>query len=298
MRDKRIKRCHDASEFRLELCADDVSGGEEFVVYPEVEGGVSEEEVVKVFIGVYDGTAPVRVVYNGFLFNGIRSRYREKDEREPKILNMVVKYFLYINPGLGKEGVVKLAKHVHRYFTKDSEYEEVLRLVKKLWGYDDLGVLFEGEGDLVSDKVLFFKRGTIMPGEVKRKMGLDTRFMRHSYLTGEIIHNAANSAIENSPKWLKVSHGLVVKESMGKVKTVRTVKKHIKPVTISLLEIANESRYFKQEPVSRKFEEFCNKYLKDESKVFTLDGLVEEFKIGKNTAVEFSKKLVEIREKQ
>jgi len=266
--DKRIKQVL-PGEFRSVLCLEDIREDIAFgEYYPmAVPSGGTERVLVLADMPI---KTPYMRKYFGLKIKGLSD----------PLLKQAVSEFLYFNPGIDMEGIRKMTTFFVRYLILKSPiitFETVLPVIE--------GVIRNPvKIHLLADTVVLFQRGSLIPAAERKTMSLQTRSLRNSKLTGEIIHNATQTVIETIPPALVVTQRKVLEESknQGKhIKSKHTMNKHIKPETKMLMDEANLGRYFRTEKSLQKYRKFLA------LPAMSMDRYAAELGVSKTTVAKF-----------
>lgn len=231
-------------QFRTSFCVEDIdekiSFGETIML--TTPAGTQEKSLLLVDM-------PLRTPYMR-LYYGVKI----KSLKDP-MLKKAVADFMFFNPGIDQIGIGKMVQFMVRYLfvQKDNiSYETVYPLVYEM-------SLNPKEARLISDVVVLFQRGSMIPPAERRTISYQARSVRSSKLLGEVIHNATLAVIDKLNPHLMLTKPIVLEETKehGKeIKSVRTLDAHLKPETQEIFEVANIGRYFKTEKSLKKYKKF------------------------------------------
>jgi hypothetical protein len=209
------------------------------------------------------------------------------------IIERCVKDLVFLNPRISDSGICKMVVWMGSYmvgsvkegdgFKKAVSYEELLPVVSNFcFKYSG------GDVDIIeTNKVILYKRESLLTKEDKVKYSNIYRSQRISFLKGEIIHEGAIIASKIIDRLLKINKPLVLKYSED-INSIVVLNRYIEPRTISFLEDENNNRYLKSELSYNKYLEFIEMY--DGKK--SLDRYTHALGISKSTAVEFKNLLL------
>ena len=304
------------NEFRTHLTSNDVILNDVIAEAIFVEGGylkdsdgykikdlsaedrVLIEEEVYTFVG-----SPIVVPSMPYMFYGGKLRGIDSVK-----LYYAVRDFTFLNPLIGKGGLIKMSKHIHRHLVYWEHMEtpsislsdltkEVIRIHYSL----DLSNL-----DIVeTNKVVLFKHHSLFDVECKKRISNLYRYSRHVALTLDLLYNGAIYAVENTPRLLKVSNpkvkesismyvddynkknkkqGLDLAPMSNTLKSDNTYYKYLarSPKTKKYLDLNNADRIFKTDLTYEKYLQFL-----DIDIDYTLDKFAKELEVSKSTIIIF-----------
>ena len=243
MKDSRILKLR-KGEFRSKLAIEDVKL--EGVDIFELQNPHGRTEKVVSCI-----ENPIKIPY----INYFGSKITHKDD--PYLMSLVFD-LMYLNKGIDPLGVKKMIEFIIRRAVKwignkpMLKFEDIEETVKS---YVRMSEKMSYEP--LSDVIVLFERSTMLTPEERRSISLQCRSERNSNLHGALIHNAAITAIDLTKEQLIITRPRVLQQvTKNKIKTIRTLNKHMRNDTIKLLEKANVGRLFNSEKSMEKFEKF------------------------------------------
>jgi hypothetical protein len=261
-------------DFRSKLTLDDVK--HEGIKIYQIDNTFGRSENIGVCI-----ENPIKITYINFY----RSKITKKTDT---YLQELVEDLMYFNYNIDMGGVKKMVTFLVNKCVKHVDDEPCLK-------YEDIygTVLFHIKAsrqklpNLLSDVVVLFEKGTMLTSEERRAISLQTRALRGHMLNGELIHNAAITAIKLAKAQLNITRPRVLEQVEDrKIKTVVTLNKYIREDTVALLSKANVERHFKTERSLEKFKIFLTL-----PETMSLDEIARELEISKGTVVMFKKLL-------
>lgn len=245
VRDSRIARVQ-ANNFRVSIGYEDI--------YPafisdviQQENPYNRNESVALFID-----DPIRVpsvsIYYRAKITGIQ---------DPYLVELCTK-LVYLNENINEFGIKGLTTYVVNHFVAmDGAYPAVSHEAMFAYLMENLQLHEYRNIDAMVDMVVVYSKNSLLDTKTKILLSNKMRVLRSSKLSGELIHNAAIAAIEELHIKLQITNPRVLERvDEHSIKTVRTLKKHMRKDTQAVLEEENRTRVFKTTKVLEKFEAF------------------------------------------
>lgn len=169
----------------------------------------------------------------------------------------LVEDLMYFNQGIDDRGIRKMVEYIVRNVIYKGEGNIPVISYEDLYPKVAAYCKAEHSYDIIADKIIFFEKDSMLTTEQKRAMAVSARSTRHSILKGEIIHNAALTAINIGDYRLQITKPRILGQvDKNKIRTVRTLNKHIREDTEKLISKHNRERIFKTEKSLEKFKAF------------------------------------------
>lgn len=194
---------------------------------------------------------PIKITYINY--HGSKITHK----KDPYLMELVDD-LMFFNPTISEIGIKKMIQFIISRCAKRYDNVPVLKyedIYDTVVAYTKAALMKQPK--LLTDVIVLFEENTMLEAEERRSISLQARSMRGSMLNGELIHNAAITAIKLTKGKLRITRPRVLERVEDKrIKTVRTLNKHIREDTVDLLTKANEKRYFIMESSANKYKKF------------------------------------------
>ena len=259
-------------QFRSKLCFEDVRK-EGMDIYQVTN---KYNRVEKVAIGVH---SPIKIPFVNFYRNKI------SNVKDTYLLELV-EDMMFFNIGIDPLGIKKMTEFLLKRVVRHVDGFPVISfeaLHPKVEAYVQASMYKQFV--LLTDAIVFFETQTMLSSEERREISVGARSTRGNILNGELIHNAAITAIKVTQRQLQITKPRVLEQvDDHKIKTVATLTRHIRQDTVDLLTKANTERHFKTEATLEKYQ----KFLELPQGILTRDA-ADKLKVSLSTINQFKK---------
>jgi hypothetical protein len=273
-----------SSGFRPKLSVQDVKigFGDEVEIFSSNES-LSNDDVQYSEKALLFLDKPICVPNMNYLF------VRKLNSLKDNMLERLVRDLMFLNPSLSGQGANTMTSWILGFFVASGEdgkkvitYEQLLpKVIFLCEKYEG------GDVDIIeSNKVILYKKESLLTPDNKRWYSNYYRNKRMSYLRGEIIHEAAILASKIEHRLLKISKPIVL-DHANEINNMKALNKHIEERTIRFLEDENKYKPLVSRKTTEKFDLFKKVYQEG----VPLDFYTKELSVSKCTAVAFKKLL-------
>ena len=189
--------------------------------------------------------------------------YRKPAGRSGTMLMLLLRRLVYLNPGIDAVGLKLLTSSIIPTFVAFQGNEPVLNHHEFVLKYREVEGSLYNRGwfpeEVPSDMVVAYPYDSELTTVDRKRISSANRIDRMKGLYGEMIHNAAEIAIEQKSKYLQVGKASLLpytRQGSPPVRTMRTLEKHIELRTEVMLEESDSSGDFKTVKTVSKYLEY------------------------------------------
>lgn len=189
--------------------------------------------------------------------------YRKPAGKSGTMLMLLLRRLVYLNPGIDAIGLKLLTSNVIPAFVLFQGNEPTLNHEEFVLKYREVEGSLYSRGwlpeEIPSDMVVAYPYDSELTTMDKKRISSANRVARMKGLYGEMIHNAAEIAIEQKSKYLQVGKASLLpytRQGSPPVKTMRTLEKHIELRTEIMLDESDSKGDFKTSKTVDKYLEY------------------------------------------